>query len=65
MLKITDASGARNVRDSESFKIETKKLQKQIIKMSGLITQQAQNIVSTSNDLYLLRKQINLKIHIF
>ena len=37
------------------------------MKRSGLITQQAQDIVSTSNDLYLLkgRKQINLNIHIF
>ena len=29
------------------------------MKMSGLITQQAQDIVSTSNDLYLLRKKAN------
>ena len=29
------------------------------MKRSGLITQQAQDIVSTSNDLYLLRKKEN------
>ena len=36
------------------------------MKRYGFITQQAQDIVSMSNDLYLLRKkQINLNIHVF
>ena len=48
-LVISNLEGTgQKVRDSESFKS-----QKQIMKRSGLITQQAQDIVSTSNDLYL------------
>ena len=54
-LVISNLEGTdQKVRDSESFKS-----QKQIMKRSGLITQQAQDIVSTSNDLYLLRKKAN------